>query len=80
MEVCTWTGAVSPQSRTTRGQAKLLPWESQSWVTHPAPFELRPTPALSLSAVPRDYFSYLQKANRPLDSVAMSLEGGPETV
>lgn len=39
VEVCTWSGAMSPQSRTTRGQAELLPRESQSWVTHPAPIQ-----------------------------------------
>lgn len=64
VEVCTWSGAMSPQSRTTRGQAELLPRESQSWVTHPAPIQADTHICLSLSPPApssRDYFSYSQK-------------------
>lgn len=84
MEVRTWMRAVSPQSRTTPGQAELLPRGSQSWGTHPAPVHADTHIGLVTQAHPPPDFPgitfHICKKEHPLDSVTVSLEGGLETM
>lgn len=72
---------MSPQSRTTQGWAELLPRESQSWVTHPAPIQadihIRLITQLPSPEFPGITFHIRKKEPpSPLASMAMSPGGG----